>query len=407
MDHFTEKSYTGYGQNIGNSLKGIFLGFIFLIGSIVLLWWNEGRSVDQSTALSEMKENIITLSDTKYSPKYDGQPVLAQGEVRALNPLIDTTFGVRSNGLKLNRIVEMYQWKENTSSKSEDKLGGGTETVTTYDYVKEWSSSEINSDSFKHQEGHQNPKMLYRSETFITDAQMGDFHLDKTAVDHISASEDHAGFDLEQDSNATNSNLNDESDVVKLSSTSDLNVSKLNPAPISNVKIYNNFRYIGKDAQKPQIGDIRISYKKAPIGIYTIAAKMDGKALTDYTTKNGKNFIFVRNGKVSADNIFVNELEANSVMTWVLRVVGLTLMFMGFSIMMGILSTLAKVIPFLGSLVGGVTGIIAGVLTLVVGSVVIALAWLSSRPLLSLGILLVGIMIAIGIRKLGKQRVAE
>lgn len=374
MNHFTEKSYMGYGQNIGNSLKGIFFGFLFLIGSIVLLWWNEGRSVEQSTALHEMKENIITLPDTKYSAKYDGQPALLQGEIKPLNELIDSAFGIHSDGLKLNRIVEMYQWKENTSSKSEDKLGGGTETVTTYDYVKEWSFSEVNSDSFKHPEGHQNPKMLYKSETFVTDAKIGDFHLDKAVVDHISTSEDY----------------------VELNTTSDLNVTN-----------HKNFLYIGKDAGQPQIGDIKISYKNAPAGVYTIAAKIQGGTLTDYTTKNGKNFIFVRNGKVSAENIFKSELESNSILTWILRGVGLVLMFMGFSMMMGILSTLAKVIPFLGSLVGGVTGIIAGVLTLVVGSIVIALAWLSSRPLLSLGILVAGVIIAIVIGKFGKLKAAE
>lgn len=374
MNHFTEKSYTGYGQNIGNSLKGIFFGFLFLIGSIVLLWWNEGRSVEQSTALHEMKENIITLPDTKYSAKYDGQPALLQGEIKPLNELIDSAFGIHSDGLKLNRIVEMYQWKENTSSKSEDKIGGGTETVTTYDYAKEWSSSEVNSDSFKHPEGHQNPKMLYKSETFVTDAKIGDFHLDKAVVDHISTSEDY----------------------VELNTTSDLNVTN-----------HKNFLYIGKDAGQPQIGDIKISYKNAPAGVYTIAAKIQGGTLTDYTTKNGKNFIFVRNGKVSAENIFKSELESNSILTWILRGVGLVLMFMGFSMMMGILSTLAKVIPFLGSLVGGVTGIIAGVLTLVVGSIVIALAWLSSRPLLSLGILVAGVIIAIVIGKFGKLKAAE
>ncbi|CUV66246.1 conserved membrane hypothetical protein [Sulfurovum sp. enrichment culture clone C5] len=374
MDHFTEKSYTGYGQNIGNSLKGIFFGFLFLIGSIVLLWWNEGRSVEQSTALHEMKENIITLPDTKYSAKYNGQPALLQGEIKPLNELIDSAFGIHSDGLKLNRIVEMYQWKENTSSKSEDKLGGGTETVTTYDYVKEWSSSEINSDSFKHPEGHQNPKMLYKSETFVTDAKIGDFHLDKAVVDHISTSEDY----------------------VELNTTSDLNVTN-----------HKNFLYIGKDAGQPQIGDIKISYKNAPAGVYTIAAKIQGGTLTDYMTENGKNFIFVRSGKVSAENIFKSELESNSILTWILRGVGLVLMFMGFSMMMGILSTLAKVIPFLGSLVGGVTGIIAGVLTLVVGSIVIALAWLSSRPLLSLGILVAGVIIAIVIGRFGKLKAAE
>ena len=53
MDRYTETSYTSYGQNIGNSFKGILVGLLFLVGSMVLLWWNEGRSVAQADALEE------------------------------------------------------------------------------------------------------------------------------------------------------------------------------------------------------------------------------------------------------------------------------------------------------------------------------------------------------------------
>ena len=61
-------------------------------------------------------------------------------------------------------------------------------------------------------------------------------------------------------------------------------------------------------------------------------------------------------------------------------------------------------IPLLGVLAGSVTGVIAGVLSMIVGSIVIALAWFASRPLLSLIIIIVGLTVAFVIAKFGKKK---
>ena len=148
MDKFTETSYTSYGQNIGNSFKGIFIGILLIIGSIILLWWNEGRSVEQATALQEMQSKITTLSAPNYDSAQEGKAILIQGEVKPLSEVIDPEFNVKTDGLSLRRQVEMYQWKEHEKSTSKDKLGGGTETVTTYEYVRTWSSNAIDSSRF-------------------------------------------------------------------------------------------------------------------------------------------------------------------------------------------------------------------------------------------------------------------
>jgi len=374
MDRYTETTYTGYGQNIGNSFKGIFLGIIFLIGSVILLWWNEGRSVEQATALKEMQEKIVTLPDTSYNGQYENQAVLIQGKVIPLEGLFDPEFGVKSDGLILSKSVEMYQWNEKSNSTSQDKVGGGTETVTTYDYVKEWSSSQIDSSSFKRSMGHQNPMMTRKGAYYVSPAQMGDFSLDKTMVSHIGAYESYAG----------------------LASMPDY---------IGDAKNYKSFLYLGINPQIPMIGDMKITYLYAPSAIYTYAAKEQGKSLVPYVTDNGKSFVFVRNGKVDSMTIFKEELDANSMMTWILRGVGLLVMFFGFTMIMGPLATLAKVIPMLGSLVGGVTSIVAGALTLILGSIIISLAWFSSRPLMSLAIIVVGVGIAFALGKLGKKSV--
>ena len=375
MDKFTETNYTNYGQNIGNSLKGIFLGIILLIGSIVLLWWNEGRSVEQATALEEMQDNIVIVDGTQYDMQNDAKPILLQGVVKPLTELVDPEFAVKSDGLILRKDVKMYQWKEKKESKSQDKLGGGTETVTTYTYVKEWSSSSNNSSEFKYPQGHENPLMTHQSDTFIADAQLGDFHLDKSVVSAISTSLPYNGL-------------------------------AGMPEHVGVAKNYKTFLYVGWDPSRPNIGDMKITYSYAPAGVYTFAAKQSAKSLVPYTTENGKDFIFARQGRVSAQTIFKEELDANTLLTWILRGVGLVMMFISFTLVLGPLSTFAKVIPMLGSLVGGVTGIVAMALTFILGSVIIALAWFSARPLLSLSILVIGVAIAFMLGKHGKSKPA-
>lgn len=372
MDNYTERTTTSYGQNIMNSFKGILFGLILLVGSIILLWWNEGRSVDQADALNEMKEKTVVLSDSKYHAGNNNNPVWIHGDVKPIRALEDKLFDIHSDGLILKRNVSMFQWKESKETSEEKKLGGSTETVTTYNYSKGWSSTQINSTSFKIQEGHHNPHMLHKSQTFSTDANLGDFYLSTSIVSHINASEPY-----------------------------DLSSAESNS---SSAKNYQEFLYIGKDPQNPAIGDMRITYAKAPAGAYSICADQTGEKLTPYTAQNGNKLLFIRYGNVPYQEIFQQELDANSFFTWVLRGVGLLLMFIGFMLLMGPLETLANVIPMIGSIVGGASALIAFILTIVLGSVVILLAWFGVRPFTSLAILAVGIGLAYGIAKLKKSK---
>ena len=71
MHHFTETKTTSYGENIGNSFKGILLGIVLIIGSIILLSYNENRSINQTLALEEMQSKIVTLPNSNYDAKYE------------------------------------------------------------------------------------------------------------------------------------------------------------------------------------------------------------------------------------------------------------------------------------------------------------------------------------------------
>jgi hypothetical protein len=375
LNHFTETHTTGYGENIGNSFKGILFGFFLIIASVILLSYNENRSINQTLALEEMQSKIVTLPDTKHDIKYENSPILIQGEVTPKHTLLDSQFDIKSEGLALYRQVEMYQWRERKTSKSEDKLGGGTETVTTYDYIKEWSSHATSSSSFKHPQGHENPTMGYEKKTFTTDATIGDFYLSKNII---------SNFENKQSFNG---------------------LSSL-PKEINGFVNHQTFLYKGADVNTPAIGDIKITYTQTPKRDYSIMGMAKDKAVVPYLSQNDRDFLFIRTGKVSAHQIFQEEFSSNTTLTWILRAVGLALMFFGFMLIMGPLATFANVIPMVGSLVEGASALVAGVLTLLLGSIVIAIAWFASRPLLSLAIIGVGIGLTLIAGRFKKEKVA-
>ena len=364
MNHFTETSTTSLGGNLLNSLKGIIFGFALLVGSIYLLSYNEHRSINQALALEEMQENIVIVDTPTYKAEYENVPILIYGEVEPLNALEDTLFSVKSDALILKREVQMYQWVEHINSEDEKQIGGSTETVTTYDYEKVWSSYTNDSSSFRYPDNHENPEMKYKGETFTTDASLGDFHLSKNVISYFSNSTTYNGL------------------------------SSL-PETVLDLTNYKSFLYKGSNPEFPEVGDLKITYSQTQKGLYTLVGMTEGKEFGHYHSTNDRSLLFTRAGRVSADIIFEEEFRANTVLTWVLRGVGLLLMFIGFMLIMNLIVAISNIIPIFGSLVEGVTMFIAGGLTLVLGSIVIGIAWFASRPMLSLSILGVGVGLAV------------
>jgi hypothetical protein len=58
-DHFTETSSQGFFSRFTNSLAGLVIGPLLIIGAIVLRWGNEGRAV----------QAIVGLKDAASTPK--------------------------------------------------------------------------------------------------------------------------------------------------------------------------------------------------------------------------------------------------------------------------------------------------------------------------------------------------
>ena len=148
-DTYTEVSETSWFSRIVNAFKGMVLGAILVVLSIALLWWNEGRSVKQYKSLKEGQGAVVSASATPIDKTLEGSLVYITGLATSSSELTDSEFGINERLIKLDRDVEIYQWKETERTKTEKNLGGSETKVKSYSYSKGWADGLIDSRKFK------------------------------------------------------------------------------------------------------------------------------------------------------------------------------------------------------------------------------------------------------------------
>ena len=382
-DSFREVTSVSWFGRIKRAVGGVIFGLLLIVLMVIGLFWNEGRAVQTARSLAEGAGAVVSASADNVDAANDGKLVHVSGPVTTDSGLSDPDFGIAAQGLRLSRDVEMYQWKEESKSETTKKLGGGEETVTTYSYSKVWDDSQIDSSDFKKPDGHQNPSMAIHSRTFqIPEGKLGAFTLDTPVLDRIEGDKD---YSLSANQSA----------AIKAAYTG------ARPLNIVDGKIY-----LGVDTTTPALGDYRIGYELAPLGVVSIVGRQAGSRFEPYQTVAGDQLLMVDTGTVPADKMFAEAVSANTLTTWLQRAAGLLLLTIGFALFLSPIGVILDVIPFLGSMARMGTGIIAFFLAILVGTTTIAIAWFWYRPLLAAGILVAGIIAAAVVYYLGRSRKA-
>lgn len=367
---------TSYGGRLKNALSGVGAGFVMLIAGTILLFWNEGRTVKTTRMLKEAAGVCVELpSIDAVDAEYNGKMIHASGVATTEDVLSDGQFGLSLNAIKLIRSAEFYQWVEHQHSETKDKVGGGQETITTYTYSKEWVSSPVNSSSFEDPSyrGIDNDVLLM-IEDKTWQAQNVSFGAYTFPEGLISQMNNAEPFNVELPEDVAQQYEADFHRVYNVAATT----SFMHPS--------GNVLYIGANPNSPTIGDVRITYKKVLPGQVSILAKVNGNTFEKYTAKNGYGLMTLEDGEVGMDEMFANEHAANKTMGWILRLIGVLLVFFGFKNIFNIITQLLKVLPFLANIADLGVNLVAGVLAFAWCLIVIAIAWLWYRPLL--GILL-------------------
>ncbi len=439
---YQEKTTTGYGTRVGNSIKGIFTGFILIIGATILLWWNEGRAVKTADMLEDAQGACVEMPNPdKKSAEFEGELVCATAMANTDEVLTDKEFGISENAISLSRKVEYFQWVEHSESKSEDKLGGKQETTTTYTYTREWVSSPVNSDEFKdpaYQGKNYTWTTVEDQDVWAENVTFGAYVLNESLIHSINSTE---ALELnidEQQLQAMDKTIADTYARIKGLPTSNTNVAQAQPAQpaqpvaadstaladsvktvipdsisqdnkvdLEYVHQMGNVLYYGRTANAPEVGDVRITFEKVVPAKVTVVSQVEGNTFKPYTASNKKKFQTLRMGKKSIDEIFEEENESNSMWTWVLRIVGILLVISGFKGLFGFLETILKVVPFLANIFAFGVGIICTIVGLVYSLIVIALAWIFYRPVLGIIILLIAGFLIWVFAFNGKKKLAE
>jgi len=366
-DQFTEVTTKSWGSRLMDSIRGLFLGLILIIGSLILLWWNEGRAIHTENDLKDGSKNVVHLQTNVPLPENEDKLVHLTGTVNTTDTLNDPDFNIYTNAIALKRNVLIYQWEETSEEKTEKNLGGAETTTTTYSYSKNWVSNKINSDNFKKPEGHVNNSAYsyenssYEAENVFIDS----FKLSKEVTDNINNFET---FVL--DSNSKNGSYKISSNTIYLGS--------------------------GNLENNPQIGDVKISFEVVkPSQLVSIISKQSQNTLVPFVGKNGSTINELSFGEVSADVMFKEAISSNKTLTWILRLVGLVLCIFGFNLLFNPLVIIGDFVPFIGSIVGIGTGFLSTILGMIFSFVTVAIAWFFYRPIISIILISVVVLLFI------------
>jgi len=149
--------------------------------------------------------------------------------------------------------------------------------------------------------------------------------------------------------------------------------------------------YIGEDPTIPAVGDARVTHQAALPGDVSLIAKLQGDSFEPFTAKAGGNIEMLETGSHSPESMFETAQAGNRMMTWILRFIGVLMMFFGFSAIFRPLSVIADVLPIAATIVGAGTGLVALLLTIPISLVIIAIAWIFYRPLVGSPLVIVAI----------------
>lgn len=329
---------------------GIVIGSFFILGALILLWVNEGRTNLGRVAMQSTLASLDELESLE-----DGTFVAAQGKLSAAEPIGD--MGLIANGpyLSIERQVEMFAWKESSASSDDGADSSSEEKV----YTLEWTEDPEDSSEFPEQ--HRNPPLRYGSTTIKADsARLGKYainiqELTLPSSESLALTESHMRIGDEPP------------DIIR--------------------SLSENRIYIGRgEPQTPEVGDVRLSYRIVPDDLQvTLFGALAGESIVPYVHKDESTLY--RAFTVGRDEAISEMKFEYRAILWGLRIGGTFLVWLGIMIMIGPVTSILSRIPALGRLGNRLIAIVAFFGALIVSVVVIITSIIAHNPIL-LGLLL-------------------
>ena len=211
---------------------GIVTGALVLIALAAAGWFGY-RQLDRQPA-------PVEVSADRVDPANEGRPVQLSGRLTAGSAARDADMDIDARAAVLVRKVEMFQWRERC------------EHGAACTYEAAWSSQRIESSGFREPQGHENPPMRLEGAHFAgADLKLGAFAADPGLV---------------------------AAQVVLVEYP--VRAADLPPNLAATFADANGALYAGGDVSHPRVGEVRVSYRIAPLGEAVLRGVQHGNRLT-------------------------------------------------------------------------------------------------------------------------------
>jgi len=344
----------------------VVFGLILLLAGSLALFWNEWRSAAATATLTAGERALVAADLDRVPPEGTAGLVHLSGPARPSGPVTDPLLPLTAEVLRLDRVVEMYQWRE---------FSQGTGDNRTDNYEAVWAEGRIPSERFRDRLRHTNPPApSIRSARFYPEeVALGAYAVAPELLDRLPASEAVAvpGREVFVDGRALRGE----------------GAAFFTGSPTS-----------------PAIGDVRVRFDAVPVGEISVLGGLDGAILRPWTAPNGGTVAMAEPGLRTSSQMFAAGYRSNALTTWLVRAGGTLGIFVGFSVLLG---HIARRLPPLAALKAKMRGPIAFSLALAWALAVIALAWLVFRPLLGLGLVAVSAALFVALGALGARRAED
>ncbi len=397
-----ETIHESWLSQMGKSFKGVLVGLALIPIAVIVLFWNEGRAVKTAKTIDEGEKLCVAAKVEAVDPAHEGKLVHMTGTVHVDGTLTDPLLDITAKAVRLRRLVEMYQWEQKSSSRTQKKTGGSKTTEVTYTYEKKWADRLIPSADFK-EAGHANPSILpcQSAEWMVAEVALGAFTLSDSLVKQI---QNYQALPL----GLTPALVPPAGGALAVEAA---------PAPAApeagtlraRMQMRDGKFYLPVDANagaaaEPKIGDVRVGMEIVPAGPVSIVSCQAGSTFKPFTASTGRSIDWLRTGTHSAAEMVAMERQDNATTTWLLRLGGFVAMLIGFSMLLRPLVVIADVVPFIGSLLGAGAFAISLAFSAMLSLVVIAIGWIAYRPMMGVALLAAGLAVLVAAKVLIKGR---
>ncbi|XP_023320761.1 transmembrane protein 43-like [Eurytemora carolleeae] len=344
------------------------VGSIMIIIGCGLLFWNEGRAVKTSVSLDEGLRDI-TVPETLnvVFEENSGKLVLVSGTLRIEDTLQDPAYAISINAVKLRRVVQMYQWYE-----TEDQLSASLESAEhdshrekTYSYSSDWFEYPIESKSFYNELGHHNPhpEDWPANSSIQTNSRVkiGNFLLGSSVKEKFTEFKPFTSGERPR---------------------------------VEGIKIYAGLYYHSANVWQPEIGDYRVQFTYAGRDgeEFTVVGRQSGREIRPYTTESGEELLILHPGIRTAAEVFRSEHNTNRTTTWIYRLAGWFISFLGFSCVANLLEMLIDLNPILRQILALGFSPIHFSASVTVTLAIIGFGWVWYRPLVGLSLVSISLV---------------